>query len=315
MKKTKGEIIAYISVGVVSIIFMAFYFRGKEVNEKIEEVKLNVHSNTYATKLEALKAKQKEEQEKCFTSKNWSEYDKQLAEKERKEQQEIEDKKAREEIKKIQKQNYTVRRHKANAKSIKPKRKGKSLAQIQKEEEVRRKMKLEEKRRRKAALEGSFSTINKQKKGFNKESFFAVIHKTQKVSRGETVMIRTKENIKTPFVTIPKNTLLFGLVNFSNTRVTIDINSIKVRNQIYPVKFTVFGSDGIRGIPISIDKVNDKVNSQLQNELYSQASAATKGLSNVVASLGKSIRNEKKQIITLIDNQTLYLQVVKTKLN
>jgi conjugative transposon TraM protein len=78
----------------------------------------------------------------------------------------------------------------------------------------------------------------------------AVIHETQTIVNGATVKFRLMNDIFISGVKIPKNNFLFGTASLKGERLTININSIKYNNSLFPVDLSVYDMDGLIGIYI-----------------------------------------------------------------
>ncbi len=76
----------------------------------------------------------------------------------------------------------------------------------------------------------------------------ACIHGDQKINDGGRVRIRTLETISISGVNIHKGTILTGIAHFNNTRVGIEISSIRTNKNIIPVNIKVYDNDAQEGL-------------------------------------------------------------------
>ncbi|MHB1178749.1 MAG: conjugative transposon protein TraM, partial [Daejeonella sp.] len=78
----------------------------------------------------------------------------------------------------------------------------------------------------------------------------AVIHETQTIVDGSTVKLRLVNDIFISGVHIPKDNFLFGTASLRGERLSIQINSIRYNNSLFPVELSVYDMDGLDGIYI-----------------------------------------------------------------
>lgn len=145
-------------------------------------------------------------------------------------------------------------------------------------------------------------------------SYNGVVHGTQTVKNAGTATFRTMDDIATGGrIVIPKNTLVSGVVSFNQNRVQVAIGSIRVRQEIVPVVMSVYGSDGIKGIPIVVDGAAMEANKEIGDEVIDQIGDQTRKLGGVVGravggvitSTARSVKRDKEREIRLIDNQMI----------
>lgn len=87
------------------------------------------------------------------------------------------------------------------------------------------------------------------------KSIKAVIDQKIKIRSGEKIQIRVLENTYWKEIWIPKNTILWGLVNVSSNRANISIPTIQLSNQFGEIEIVrtglvAYDSDGMEGIYI-----------------------------------------------------------------
>ncbi len=144
----------------------------------------------------------------------------------------------------------------------------------------------------------------------------ATIHKTQVVKNNQPVVIRTTETLKINNISIPRNSLLIGLSSFGANRLQIKISTIKYANNLIPVNITIYGSDGIAGLPIQNneiiqevgnDAVDDVVN-EVDNEL-SQLGILGKVTGGIIKQGSRLTANAENKEVKLIDNQQIFIKI------
>lgn len=78
----------------------------------------------------------------------------------------------------------------------------------------------------------------------------AVVHETQTVVNGATVKLRLAADIFINGQLIPKDNFIYGIAALNGERLTIKINNVRYRNNLFPVELAVFDMDGLDGINI-----------------------------------------------------------------
>lgn len=147
--------------------------------------------------------------------------------------------------------------------------------------------------------------------------FRAVIHGTQLVKSGQTALFRTKEAIRYGVLVVPANTLLSGVTSISENRLTVRISSVRIGRELFSLPLAVYGSDGIRGIPLNYDEVGQIADRQAASTAVQEASTAasqyggTVGriVGSMISGVGNQVRNAKTVEVKLIDNQTVILKI------
>ncbi len=94
--------------------------------------------------------------------------------------------------------------------------------------------------------------------GLEEESFMqvednaipAVIHETQELVAGSTVKLRLTNDIFINGQLIPKDHFIYGTVAINEERLTIEINSVRLGNSLFPVAMSVYDLDGMEGLYI-----------------------------------------------------------------
>lgn len=166
---------------------------------------------------------------------------------------------------------------------------------------------ISEKERRKRAIEESFNISANSVVG----SISAVIHTTQLINDGQMVMLRTVKEHPLGDIVIPRNTILYAKLTFSQNRALLNVESVKVKNNFYSIVLKGHGEDGNEGIPINIDLEKQEINSEVTEiavdevaDVMSVAGTPGKILGNVTKSIARAT-NGSRQVrrIKLIDNQ------------
>lgn len=78
----------------------------------------------------------------------------------------------------------------------------------------------------------------------------AVVHGDYTVKTGQTIKIRLVEDGIIDGFTIPKNTIVSGVININNERVIVVISSVKVGSEIKYFRIALYDTDGVEGIYI-----------------------------------------------------------------
>lgn len=78
----------------------------------------------------------------------------------------------------------------------------------------------------------------------------AVIHDTQELVAGSTVKMRLMSDVYINGRLIPKGQFIYGTCAITGERLTIEINSVRGDNSLFPVSLSVFDMDGLEGIYI-----------------------------------------------------------------
>ena len=76
----------------------------------------------------------------------------------------------------------------------------------------------------------------------------AVVYNTQTLIAGSVAKLVLEQDVNINGVTIPQNQFVFGTCALNGERLTINVNSIRHGNSIFPVSLSVFDMDGLEGI-------------------------------------------------------------------
>ena len=101
------------------------------------------------------------------------------------------------------------------------------------------------------------------------------------VGQGQTVSMMSKKDAYLNFKLIPKGTKFSGKVSFSENRMTINIKSIRVKEEIIPVSLALYSLDGMEGLAvngdISLKEVKNEAVDEAIAEIPSQAASVITG--------------------------------------
>lgn len=97
---------------------------------------------------------------------------------------------------------------------------------------------------------GFYSLDGPKSADYNQNAIAAVIHETQTIINGSIIKLRLIQAVFINGIQIPKNSFLFGLASLKGERLTVEINSLRYGNSIFPVDLSVYDMDGLNGIYI-----------------------------------------------------------------
>jgi conjugative transposon TraM protein len=122
----------------------------------------------------------------------------------------------------------------------------------------------------------------------------AIVHDTQEIVDGSTIKIRLMQAIAIDGAAIQKDQFVYGRCSIKGERLTIEINSVRTGDALFPVTLMAYDLDGLEGIyipgAIARDAAKQASDNALQNiqvmsldpSIGAQAAAAgleaTKGL-------------------------------------
>jgi conjugative transposon TraM protein len=134
----------------------------------------------------------------------------------------------------------------------------------------------------------------------------AVVHSNQVLVSGAVIQLRLSTDIYVNGMLIPKGNPVNGIGSLNNERLEIEINSIRYRNSLFPVKLEVYDMDGLPGIyipgSISRDVAKQSGENGLQlMELTSvdpslKAQAAAAGINTVKSLLNRKVKQVKVMV-------------------
>lgn len=309
----KRKIIIFTILGIIGVTCIFFMLRPDETSEQLNDIEVKLQKNSLiASKLEAYKKnRETQNRDNSYMKSSLGDigYESEAsASKEVPEEKTTETETYIEPV--VVQKRHTPRRSTASAPtdtiaspvSVKNSSSGMSDA---------------EKARRRASLASQWGKADipvSEKNGNQENSYPAVIHGQQEISKRGNVRIRLKKEIKTNGYTIPTNTLITGIASFSNDRMNIQINSIRVGKNVIPVVLSVFGSDGMKGLPIQYDEtkkiVDGEVSSEVMGGIDQVARRIPGGIGGVVSGIAKSVKKKDDISTVLYDNTSLYLKIL-----
>ena len=134
----------------------------------------------------------------------------------------------------------------------------------------------------------------------------AVVHNNQSLVNGAVIQLRLFTDVFINGILIPKGTLVNGIASLNNERLEAEINSIRYKNQLFPVKLELYDLDGLPGIyiPGSISREvakNSAENSLQLMELTTldpslKAQAAAAGINTVKNLMSRKVKQVKVMI-------------------
>ncbi len=132
----------------------------------------------------------------------------------------------------------------------------------------------------------------------------AVIHETQRIVTGATVQLRLTQDITINGMVIPEDNFLFGKAQLSGDRLSIAISSISFHNYVLPVSLSVYGLDGLPGIPIQGSMTTDVARQSADQSISSM------GITSLDQSIGAQAANAGIQTVkTLVSKKVKLVQV------
>lgn len=97
---------------------------------------------------------------------------------------------------------------------------------------------------------GFFSDENENLQSSEKNAITAVVAESQVCLNGSVVKLRLSQEIEIDGVRVPKNTFVYGVASLKGERLTLEINSIRFQNSVFPVELLLYDMDGLEGIYI-----------------------------------------------------------------
>lgn len=134
----------------------------------------------------------------------------------------------------------------------------------------------------------------------------AVVHSNQSLVNGAVIQLRLFTDVFINGILIPKGTPVNGIASLNNERLEVEINSIRYKNQLFPVKLELYDMDGLPGIyipgSISRDVAKNSSDNSLQlMELTTvdpslKAQAAAAGINTAKNLLSRKVKQVKVMI-------------------
>lgn len=134
----------------------------------------------------------------------------------------------------------------------------------------------------------------------------AIVNSNQSLVNGAVIQLRLYTDVFINGVLIPKGTPVNGIASLNNERLEAEINSIRYKNQLFPVKLELYDFDGLPGIyipgSISRDVAKNSADNSLQlMELTTldpslKAQAAAAGINTVKSLMSRKVKQVKVMI-------------------
>ena len=115
----------------------------------------------------------------------------------------------------------------------------------------------------------------------------ACVAQTQIIRAGSTVQLRLLEAVRIDGVTIPRNTLLYGLATISGMRLQVVVSSVEYGGRIFAVEAVAYDLDGQPGLNVP----NSRERTALKEALASVGQTAGTSV-NVTRSAGQQVLSE-----------------------
>lgn len=118
---------------------------------------------------------------------------------------------------------------------------------------------------------GFFGVSNPPNESDVQNGIQAVVHETQTLVNGAVIKIRLLNDVYISGQLIPKDNFVFGIASLNNERLEVNINSIRNKYSLFPVKLEVYDMDGLPGIYIPGATTRDVAKQSTDNALQSVA--------------------------------------------
>lgn len=123
------------------------------------------------------------------------------------------------------------------------------------------------------------------------EEFSAMIMSSGMVRSGQTIILITKEDAYLNFEKVPKGTTIAGTVSFSDNRLQVNFSTIRLKNnKIVKVNLTLYGLDGLAGLPVGANLDNKDINDTGFDEATSDNITGTR-----IERIGKGLLKNSRQ--------------------
>lgn len=134
----------------------------------------------------------------------------------------------------------------------------------------------------------------------------AVVHSNQSLVNGAVIQLRLFTDVFINGIFIPKGTPVNGIASMNNERLEAEINSIRYKNQLFPVKLELYDLDGLPGIYIPGSISRDVAKNSADNSLHLmelttldpslKAQAAAAGINTAKNLLSRKVKKVKVMI-------------------
>ncbi len=120
-----------------------------------------------------------------------------------------------------------------------------------------------------------FNTLRGEDNKADRNTIKACVHGDQTVMSGQSVFLRLLEAIVVDNVTIPVNTILTANANLQGERLGLQIASIEHEGAVFPVKMTIYDTDGTKGVYVPASMELDALKEVAANMGNSMGSSFT----------------------------------------
>ena len=134
----------------------------------------------------------------------------------------------------------------------------------------------------------------------NKNTISACIYGNQTVTDGQKVQLRLLERMRVGDIIIPANAVVTGSARITGERLGISITSIEYAGSIYPVKLSVYDTDGQQGIfiPGSMElNAAKEVAANMGTSMGSSINISSDAKAQLASDLGKGLIQGTSQYI------------------
>ncbi len=144
----------------------------------------------------------------------------------------------------------------------------------------------------------NFNHISKKK---NSNLIKAVIDENIKGYLGSRIRIRLLEDVYVGDTQMPKGTILYALISgFGLQRVNLNIVSVMLEGEIYPINLAIYDNDGMKGLYVPKSAFREMMREIGSNTNYLQGSSMQNGNQNFYASLISGVINSASQTIAKV---------------
>ncbi len=145
---------------------------------------------------------------------------------------------------------------------------------------------------------GNFNHISKKKQS---NLIKAVIDENIKGYLGSRIRLRLLEDVYVGNTQMPKGTTLYALISgFGLQRVNLNIVSVMLEGEIYPINLAIYDNDGMKGLYIPKSAFREMMREIGSNTNYLQGSSMQNGNQNFYASLISGVLNSASQTIAKV---------------
>lgn len=127
--------------------------------------------------------------------------------------------------------------------------------------------------------------------------FSAMIMSSGMVKSGEVITIITKEDAYINFEKIPRGTTMAGVVSFGENRLQVNFSTIRLKKKILKVDLTLYGLDGLAGLPVDIDMLNKDIQDAGEDGVTEAVN--TTRLGRITTALYRGAKGRKEQKVDL----------------